>query len=1251
MRMPVAVVILTICALTPLSAAELADAPWLMFHHDLNHTGLSTHNGPDTSAVKWVFPTGDKIYGSPVIGEDGTVYIGTRGRHSAITGSKLYAIYPNGTERWQWNPGHFIDSTPVVASDGTLYVGCWDKSLYAVHPNGTVKWEFTGPKGSFVYTSPAIAPDGTVYIGNDNNKLYAINPDGTEKWSYWTRGAIRSSPAIGADGTIYVGSYDKKLHAINPDGKLKWRYTTRWGIVSSPAIGQDGTIYVGSYDKKLHAINPADGTLKWKYTTGGRIRSSPAIGADGTIYVGSNDGKLHAVNPDGTRKWTYSTCCYVLSSPAIDADGTIYVGSFDRNLYAINPDGTLLWKYNTGDRIHYSSPAIGSDGTVYIGNWGGNVYAFGPGLQSNAPPVLEPIGDRMVNEAETLIIDVDATDPDGDTLTYSCNRTDLFTDFDPATGTGNWTTDYDDSGVYRIDFGVSDTAGGIVNETIRIEVLDVNRPPVLDPVSDRAVSEGSLLEFTITASDPDRDALVYIASNLPDGADFDSGTRKFSWTPGFDQAETYADVYFEVTDGELSDSENIAVTVENTDRAPVLDSIGDKSADENFLIEFTVNASDPDGDALIYSASNLPTGAEFNSGTRLFAWTPTFDQAGTYIDVHFEVNDSELSDWKNITITVENTNREPVLDPIRDKTAAENSLLEFMVTASDPDGDTLTHSASNLPAGAVFNATTQTFSWTPVFGQAGPHPDIRFEASDGELTDYENIMIVVNTTNGPPVLEQVGDKTVDENSLLEFTITASDPDGDSLTYSASNLPAGAEFNSGTGTFSWIPTFDQAETYIDVHFEVNDSELTDWEEITIVVNNTNRGPVLDLIGDNTTNEDSLIKFTVTATDPDGDAMSYNTSNLPAGAVFDQHTQVFSWTPGFNQAGTYLDAHFEVNDSELTDSENITITVENTDRPPILEQVGGRLADEGTPLEFMVTASDPDGDALTYSVSNLPAGAVFNSTMQTFSWTPGFNQAGTYQDICFDATDGELTDWENITITVENTDRPPVLDQIGARSVAEESLLEFMITATDPDGDALFYNASNLPAGAVFNSSTQVFSWTPTFGQAGMYPDVHFEVSDGELTDWEKITIVVADVAAPMVCVIVPDSEVMFQQQFTVNITVDPMMNEIYGVQYTLTFNNSVLHVEWQNEGDLLNYDGADTNVYINTIDNGAGTISFAATRVETEEGVTTPGTLAAIKFTAIRKGECSDLTLIDVAAADENGEEIDPIDITNSSICV
>ena len=204
----------------PAATAQLASSPWPMFHHDLNHTGLSPYYGPNTATVKWTFSTGGGrgIFSSTAIAPDGTIYIGTSGWHW-YTRSRLYAINPDGTEKWHWSPPlysyhglvDYIDSTPAVASDGTIYVGCWNRRLYALYPNGTEKWEFYDSKWKksrgFVLTSPAIAPDGTIYIGNNNGKLYAINPDGTLKWSYQTGCSIQSSPAVSSDGTIYVGSF------------------------------------------------------------------------------------------------------------------------------------------------------------------------------------------------------------------------------------------------------------------------------------------------------------------------------------------------------------------------------------------------------------------------------------------------------------------------------------------------------------------------------------------------------------------------------------------------------------------------------------------------------------------------------------------------------------------------------------------------------------------------------------------------------------------------------------------------------------------------------------------------------------------------------------------------------------------------------------------------------------------------------------------------------------------------------------
>jgi len=589
------------------AAAQLADTPWAMFHHDLNHTGLSPYYGPDTSTVKWTFSTGDKIHGSAAIAEDGTVYIGTRD-YCPLTRSRLYAINPDGTEKWHWSPPRYpgswlvdyIDSTPAIASDGTIYIGCWNRRLYALYPNGTLKWEFYDSNWkkswAFVLTSPAIAPDGIVYIGNNNGKLYAINPDGSLKWSYQTGKAIQSSPAVGSDGTVYVGSYDRNLYAINPDGSLKWKYLTGM-IRSSPAIGSDGTVYVGSYDKNLYAINP-DGSLKWKYQTGGWVVSSPAIGSDGTIYVGSHDHKLYAINPDGSLKWSYNTGCCITSSPAIDAYGTIYTGSADKHIYAINPDGSLLWNYNTGNRIYHSSPAIASDGTVYIGNNGGMLYAFGPGTPPNRPPVLDPVGQMTAYEASELNITITASDPDCDPLTFSSNAT--FGAFAPINSTAtywSWTPSYDDAGIYYVNFGVSDGEFGD-NETVTITVEDVNRLPEIEGMADQTVTETETLVIDADATDPDGDALIYSCNRTDLFDDFDSATGAGSWTTDYEDAGTYY-VNFGVSDGKGGiANETVTITVEDVNRLPELEAVGDQTVNESEMLTIDVNATDPDSDPL-----------------------------------------------------------------------------------------------------------------------------------------------------------------------------------------------------------------------------------------------------------------------------------------------------------------------------------------------------------------------------------------------------------------------------------------------------------------------------------------------------------------------------------------------------------------------------------------------------------------------------------------------------------------------------
>ncbi len=639
-----------------------------------------------------------------------------------------------------------------------------------------------------------------------------------------------------------------------------------------------------------------------------------------------------------------------------------------------------------------------------------------------------------------------------------------------------------------------------------------NAAPVIDAIGNKNIAENSTLDFTVHATDSNwRDVPTYSIDTLPDGASFNTSTGAFNWTPTYDQAGDYT-MTFGSSDGRGGDdSETITISVSNTNRAPVLDAVGNKSVDETNELSVQLSATDPDGDAVTYTIAGAPAGSTFDTNTGLFTFTPTYDQSGNY-NVTFGTTDGTLSTSEEVTISVGNVDRPSVLDAIGDKETSENSNLTFAISATDPDGDAVTYTATNLPAGATLNEVTGVFSWTPTFDQAGNYSEIEFTATSGDalLTDSETISISVSNTNRAPALDAVGNKSIDEGGSLSVQLSATDPDGDAVSYTLNSTPAGATFNPETGLFTWTPTNDQSGNY-DVTFETTDGTLSDSEEITISVGNVDRPSNLDAIGDKSVNENFNLSFTVSASDPDGDAVTLSAENLPEGATFNTETGEFSWTPSYSDAGTYGGIVFTSTsggDVPLTDSETISITVNNVDRSPALDEIGNKSTTTTHELSFNVTASDPDGDAVTLSASNLPDGATFNTETGVFNWTPTADQAADYDTVTFSASSGEFTVDQTITITVTN-DGAPIFDAIANPSISEHQEYSLVVSASDLEGDTVSYTASNLPDGAAFDTDTHTLNWTPTGIQSGTFSDVTFVAKSGtpELSTTKKITITV------------------------------------------------------------------------------------------------------------------------------------------------
>ncbi len=457
-------------------------------------------------------------------------------------------------------------------------------------------------------------------------------------------------------------------------------------------------------------------------------------------------------------------------------------------------------------------------------------FGFDLGVLAEPAPNEAPrpsyVGPLAVAEGELFEASILGIDPNrGDVVSVVAGP--LPTGATLVDGVFSWSPDFTQAGSYSLLFTASD--GELETaETVAIEVLDVNRPPVLEAVADQAVAEGETLSFGVAATDPDGPAPTVTASRLPTAAIFEDAT--FRWTPGFDQAGSYS-VTFTATDGELTARRTVTIAVADVNRPPALGAVADQAVAEGEALSFGVTATDPDGSAPTVTAAGLPAGAGFDGAT--FQWTPGVGQAGRY-GVTFTASDGALTASVTVIIAVAPRveNRAPVLDAIPDQNVAEGGSFSFSVAAADPDGPVPTVTAAGLPAGAGFDGTT--FRWTPGFEQAGSY-SVTFTATDGALTAARTVTIAVAEVNRPPVLGLASLPTAQVGqAYYAQQVTASDQDRDPLEFALVQGPAGMTLDPVSGALAWRPGIGDVGQH-PVEIRVSDGRGgTDSRSFTILV---------------------------------------------------------------------------------------------------------------------------------------------------------------------------------------------------------------------------------------------------------------------------------------------------------------------------------------------------------------------------------------------------------------------------------
>jgi len=584
----------------------------------------------------------------------------------------------------------------------------------------------------------------------------------------------------------------------------------------------------------------------------------------------------------------------------------------DRLTYTfIDPlDENGEWQTDYGDAGEYESGITVSDGVNEVSE---EILIIVN--RKEAIPTIEgsePLGDSVdFNEGQSTKFNVVAADLNNDPLTYEWSINDIVVSdkneilFD---------TGFQDSGKYKILVVVSDGTFNVSREW-NVDVKDVDLDNILEQIENVTITETETARLDLP--DFGQFGLSYSISE-PLGTDNE-------WTTGYDDAGEYT-IKIEAEGKDFKGEKEITVIVKNNDRPPALIGLKDVKVRENEQLRIELKAVDPDADSIIFSAENIPENAIFEGNT--FTWTPNFDFVqknnifhyvldkfkilSISINIDFTAQSNDLTDKKNVKITVRDVNRVFALDSIDDIEVDEGEEIEISPTYNDPDNDKVKFSYSGFMTSRK-KATG--------FDDAGTYV-VKITAQDGFFTETRFINVKINDVNRKPEFNRIQNTKIEEGEEIRIELSAADPDNDEISFSAKNLPAGAEIKDNL--FVWKPGFEvvdgTAREFL-VDFTADDGTDTDTKQGKITVLNKNRAPkIIDTSNNLIVSKDEPTLFKVIAVDEDNDVLTYEWNF----GFFDKFEDENSHERIFTTEGTKK-VEVKISDGEETVSKVWTVNV--------------------------------------------------------------------------------------------------------------------------------------------------------------------------------------------------------------------------------------------------------------------------------------------------------------------------------------
>ena len=614
-----------------------------------------------------------------------------------------------------------------------------------------------------------------------------------------------------------------------------------------------------------------------------------------------------------------------------------------------------------------------------------------------------------------------------------------------------------------------------------VATMIINNPPTAES-GVIEVQEDVPENITLKAKDSDRNKLIYRVTIKPSHGSLSGVAPNIIYTPelNYNGPDSLA---FIVSDGKFdSNSATVSITVKPVNDLPVANQEAVTTKVDK-PVSLTLTGSDVDSQDLKFAICTEPKHGKLSlvqnfatNGKLVYSPDPGF--TGTDIFT-FKLNDGAASS-EPATVAIDVTANNPPLADFQSVKTPEDTPVVINLTGNDPDGDTLNYTVIKEPTHGQLSGTAPNLTYKPNANFNGPD-SFTFKVNDGAVDSFvATISITVTAVNDAPTAT-ANKATIQEDTPGPVTLSGSDLDGDSLTYTIVTNPSHGSLSGTEPDLIYTPdiNYNGADSFT---FRANDGTTDSAPAVFSIEVIPADDPPVAHPGSITLAEDTSAKITLEADDPDGDPLTYSIVRQPSNGKLTGTAPNLTYTPkpNFNWLDSFT---FKVNDGN-SDSEPATvlITVNPANDPPKAKD-DKITTQEDIPIKKIdVLANDTEVDNEPLKVTSVTQGnngTVSINPDNTLSYVPDADFYGT-DSFTYTISDHQNeTDTATVSVTVEPLNDAPVITSKPETVAMLNALYTYDVNAVDPDmNDTLTYFLTSKPEGMKINPTTGLIEWLPT-----------------------------------------------------------------------------------------------------------------------------------------------------------------------------